>query len=345
MDGLSVLRRPFSLPYSDILVAPPKSLASTSSRPTSTLHRRVESASGARNVLSPSPLLDPASQSDRDAVLDLSTWVGKPHPVDITLRNDYRRPRLPRIQRLRTHSAAAVEVPVEPPAPHDYTEWSKQVSLEEARLKSEIATVEKQLLGQQNTVDAAQAQLAVLTSAFNTSLDSYRAQSLSLNEELERIVITKDTVQTDPQAFLRKSWIKEELAELKRNYEAQAELQRTAISQATVHLNTCQSELAVLSAVHTTNKTHLRDFYYRALKEGKACRSDGIRWVIKGIWTMGEDVPVSAFPSFLDRESMQYLLDQAEREVDLAGFRARYRALREALPRRPQVRLNNVPGT
>lgn len=348
MDCLSIFPnpRPFTLPYYDTLVDPPKSLASTSFRPLNLLHRRVESASGARAMLTAGTPLDPTTLPDREAVLELSSWVGRQYPVDITMRNEYRRKRVPQVNRLRPHSITTVSARAvdrqERGMQSDYAQWTERVRAEEAKLKAQIVTVEKRILTQQGKTEETEATLAALTSAYSTAQLAFTSQAQSLKDELERIVITKDTVQTDPQAFLRKAWIKEELGELKAAYEIESTRQREVIDQASARYSGSQSDLEALRSTLDTDKSQLLHFYYKALKEGKACRSDGIRWAVKAIWAQGEAVPVSAFPAFLDKESVQHLLDQADREVELAGFKARYKDLREVLPARPQVRLNDV---
>lgn len=347
MDCLSIFPnlRPFTLPYYDTLVDPPKSLASTSLKPLNPLHRRVESASGARTVLRKAPSLDPTTLPDREAVLELSTWVGRPHPVDIIMRNEYRRRRTPQVGRVRTHSVTAPGDKTdkrEKGAQSDIAKWTEKVRNEEEQLKAYLVTVEKRILDQQSKVEEVKAVLVALTSAYETAQVAFTSQTQTLREELERIQITKDTVQTDPQAFLRKAWIKEELNELKTAYEAESETQREAINEATARLSGCQSDLQALHSTLNQGKSRLLEFYFKVLKEGKACRVDGIRWAVKAIWTQGEAVPVSAFPAFLDKESVQHLLDQADREIELAGFLVRYKTLREGLHAKPQVRLNNV---
>jgi hypothetical protein len=227
-------------------------------------------------------------------------------------------------------------------AQSDIAKWTEKVRNGEEQLKAYLVTVEKRILDQQSKVEEVKAVLVALTSAYDTEQAAFTSQTQTLREELERIQITKDTVQTDPQAFLRKAWIKEELNELKTAHEAESETQREAINEAAARLSGCQSDLQASHSTLKEGKSRLLEFYFKVLKEGKACRVDGIRWAVKAIWTQGEAVPVSAFPAFLDKESVQHLLDQADREIELAGFLVRYKTLREGLHAKPQVRLNNV---
>ncbi len=49
--------------------------------------------------------------------------------------------------------------------------------------------------------------------------------------------------------------------------------------------------------------------YKFILKQGKDVRNEGLVWVMKAIWELGENLHPSYFPSFLDEQSIKYLFE------------------------------------
>ena len=48
------------------------------------------------------------------------------------------------------------------------------------------------------------------------------------------------------------------------------------------------------------------------LNQGLDTREEGLIWIVKILWYLGEDVLLSRFPQFLDYQSVTYLLDYAK---------------------------------
>ena len=48
-------------------------------------------------------------------------------------------------------------------------------------------------------------------------------------------------------------------------------------------------------------------YYKEILLKGKNVKNDGLVWIIKTIWYLGENVPISFMPPFLDFDSIEYL--------------------------------------
>ncbi len=56
-------------------------------------------------------------------------------------------------------------------------------------------------------------------------------------------------------------------------------------------------------------KDELLGHYKFILKQGKDVRNEGLPWVMKAIWELGEKLLPSYFPSFLDEQSIKYLFE------------------------------------
>ena len=54
-------------------------------------------------------------------------------------------------------------------------------------------------------------------------------------------------------------------------------------------------------------KNSLSMHYHRLLSEGKDTRREGLSWLIRSIWDLGEIVTLSYLPSFLDEETIGFL--------------------------------------
>lgn len=49
--------------------------------------------------------------------------------------------------------------------------------------------------------------------------------------------------------------------------------------------------------------------YHELLQLGLDYRQDGLPWIIKSIWLLGESVNLNRFPKWLDNEAIEYILD------------------------------------
>ena len=47
--------------------------------------------------------------------------------------------------------------------------------------------------------------------------------------------------------------------------------------------------------------------YETLLYKGDEVRNEGLVWIIKAIWNLGENVPMSFIPPFLDFQSIEFL--------------------------------------
>ena len=56
--------------------------------------------------------------------------------------------------------------------------------------------------------------------------------------------------------------------------------------------------------------------YEEMLYIGKEVRSEGLIWIIKAMWKLGQNVPMSFMPTFLDFKSIEYLF----KSIDFCSF-------------------------
>ena len=60
--------------------------------------------------------------------------------------------------------------------------------------------------------------------------------------------------------------------------------------------------------------------YKESLYKGTNVKSEGLVWIIKAIWNLGENVPMSFMPNFLDCESVDYLFKLAKKQNALEAL-------------------------
>ena len=61
----------------------------------------------------------------------------------------------------------------------------------------------------------------------------------------------------------------------------------------------------------------LMTFYKELLFKGKNVKKEGLVWLVKAIWNLGENVPMSFMPEFLDFESIDYLFKLAHKQLEI----------------------------
>jgi len=57
--------------------------------------------------------------------------------------------------------------------------------------------------------------------------------------------------------------------------------------------------------------------YLALLVEGKDLRDEGISWVVKSLWLLGQEVPASLLPQSLDRDAIKFVYKKAKKELEI----------------------------
>ena len=96
-------------------------------------------------------------------------------------------------------------------------------------------------------------------------------------------------------------------------------------------LNKINKELDILRKEEKEIINKLMLFYKELLFKGKEAKKDGLVWIIKSIWYLGENVPVSFMPEYLDLESIEYLFQLAHKQLEIEYFMKKIREMKLAL--------------
>ena len=95
----------------------------------------------------------------------------------------------------------------------------------------------------------------------------------------------------------------------------------TALNKIDNHLENSRKEEKEI-----VNKLML--FYKELLFKGKSVKKDGLVWIIKAIWYLGENVPMSFMPLFLDFDSIDYLFKLAHKQLEIEYFTKKIREMK-----------------
>ena len=89
------------------------------------------------------------------------------------------------------------------------------------------------------------------------------------------------------------------------------------LKQLKTPLKSINNEINELKHVEKNIKQRLMRHYQELLYNGKEVRNEGLSWIIKAIWRLGENVPMSFMPTFLDFSGIKYLFNIARLSVEL----------------------------
>ena len=96
-------------------------------------------------------------------------------------------------------------------------------------------------------------------------------------------------------------------------------------------LNVLNNEINELKTSEKNTKVELLKHYLELLYVGKEVRGEGLIWIIKSIWKLGENVPISFMPKFLDFDAIQYLFNYAKISTELEYIKKHIRELKHKL--------------
>ena len=84
-----------------------------------------------------------------------------------------------------------------------------------------------------------------------------------------------------------------------------------------IPLKSINNEIGELKNIEKGIKEKLMRYYQELLYKGKDIRNEGLSWIVKAIWKLGENVPMSFMPTFLDFSGINYLFNMARLTVEL----------------------------
>ena len=78
--------------------------------------------------------------------------------------------------------------------------------------------------------------------------------------------------------------------------------------------------------------------YETLLYKGEEVRNEGLIWIIKAMWNLGENVPMSFIPPFLDFQCIEFLFQYAHKSIELENTKKILNELKNNL----QVQVHNL---
>ena len=156
------------------------------------------------------------------------------------------------------------------------------------------------------------------------------------NESLNRKgkVINNNNTNNKMDMFIIKTM---QAQELKTKVKKRMQLQSTK-EELTYKLTQLKGELNDVKIKFTQSKikinettTQLMDHYKQLLYEGLDVRTEGLTWIIKAIWNLGEDVPIEFFPSFLDFNAVDYLFTVAHKSIEISKLNEKINTIKRGL--------------
>ena len=120
----------------------------------------------------------------------------------------------------------------------------------------------------------------------------------------------------------------------------QKQNQIEAADKLKIQVNEKDLKLKEKKAILKEKINKLSNYYHQKLYEGLDVRQEGLTWIIKAIWNLGENIKMSYFPSFLDNLSINYLFKVAHKQVQINAIKEKIDKNRKELDQK-FMELNN----
>ena len=89
------------------------------------------------------------------------------------------------------------------------------------------------------------------------------------------------------------------------------------ISNINIPLKKLNKEIFEIKNKERNVVNKLMTHYETLLFRGEEVRNEGLIWIIKAIWSLGENVPMTFIPPFLDFKSIEFLFQYAHKSIEL----------------------------
>lgn len=206
----------------------------------------------------------------------------------------------------------------------------------ERQVKDRIIRASKEIQGLKDFIHANTARLEELKKekedcdkAFEqkcTSFSTIEAHELMLRDKEKGRKSIKPS--EEKEYFIKKEKLRQAKHEIHKKYQEETDRLVGAIENLMKTIEQAEYQRRISKKELKEYQEQIVMLYCRALRDGKDLRSDGLRWVIKALWAMNEPIPLSAFPKFIDEESIQFLLDIAEKDVEIEMYERELERLR-----------------
>ena len=109
------------------------------------------------------------------------------------------------------------------------------------------------------------------------------------------------------------------------------------LSKINIPLIEINAELNELRKKEKSVINKLMIHYETLLYKGEEVRNEGLIWIIKAMWSLGENVPMSFIPPFLDFQCIEFLFQYAHKSIELENTKKRLNDLKNNL----QIQIHN----
>ena len=100
------------------------------------------------------------------------------------------------------------------------------------------------------------------------------------------------------------------------------EMQDKKVNELLIEKKNIENQIKDIEINLENNKKEIKEIttklmmsYKETLFKGKNVKNEGLVWIIKSIWTLGQNVPMSFMPDYLDCDSIDYLFKLARKQI------------------------------
>jgi len=198
----------------------------------------------------------------------------------------------------------------------DLTKFSKRLEEDLSHRAAALQDTFLQVTGQREALRTRNTLLRDELSSANLAIKAARVASNRVDSVLKskmKSVRSEDL----GYVFSKRSACQLDLFNREQDYqESVSRLNQEIASNSTqaLELDTKAKDLRIqIREIHSKQVEH-----YRALlAEGMDTRSEGLAWLVKALWRLGEKVEMEMFPSFLDMESVHVILFIAQKSLEV----------------------------
>lgn len=90
-------------------------------------------------------------------------------------------------------------------------------------------------------------------------------------------------------------------------------------------------DLSVIKSNYKICKANVLTYYTQLLFEGIQCGKEGLSWIIKAIWNLGENVLDEFLPAFLDTQAIDYLFTVTKMDLEINDIKNELRKEKDML--------------
>ena len=102
-----------------------------------------------------------------------------------------------------------------------------------------------------------------------------------------------------------------------KNYEKDKKKYEEVLRKKEDEFNKITKDIKILEEVMKRLKIHQINYYKNLLKNGIDVRNEGLVWIIRNLIELESNIEYDMFPTFIDKECVDYLIKIAKRQIDI----------------------------